>query len=473
MPIDKNINVLMVSMALQGHINPMLKFAKLLISKGVHVTIATTEEGRHRMLKHNASINTNPNSHNSEIQLEFFSDGLSLDFDRSDTETLVKTIREKGSKNLSSLITNLTKVHNYSCVIVNPFVPWAIDVVADHGIPCALLWIQACAVYSIYYRYFKNTNPFPNFEDPNEKVQLPGLPVLEVRDLPSFVLPSSPYHFKEVMVHLYHSLDKVKWILGASFFEIEEEIVKSMASLAPIYPIGPLVSPFLLGEKENSDVSVDMWNAEDSCIGWLDDKPSSSVIYVSFGSLIVLSQKQIDNIAMALKNSNKAFLWVVKPRDGGSNNKEDVAELPLEFFEETKGRGLVVKWCQQEKVLMHPAVACFISHCGWNSTLETVVTGVPVIACPFWTDQPTNAMLIANVFQNGVKMNCGEDGIANAEEIERCIRDVMEGPSAAEMKNRAMKMKESARKALQEGGTSNKNINKFISDMIVGNAANA
>jgi len=363
------------------------------------------------------------------------------------------TIQEKGPQNLSKLITNLTKNETFLCAIVNPFLPWAIDVISEHEIPCALLWIQASALYSIYYRYFKNTDLFPKLDDPNEKVQLPGLPMLEVKDLPSVLLPSSPLHYKELMACFIKALDKVEWVLGSSFFEIEEEVVKSMDSLTPIYPIGPLVSPFLLGEKETSNVSVDMCNAEDSCIGWLDNKPNSSVVYMSFGSLTVLSKNQMDNIATALKNSNKNFLWVVKP----ANN-----ELPKEFLKETQGRGLVVKWCAQEKVLMHPAVACFLSHCGWNSILETLITGVPVICWPSWIDQPTNAMLIENVFRNGAKVNYGE-------EIERCIREVMEGPNAGEIKKKAMEIKESARKALEQGGSSSNNFNQFISELIVKN----
>ncbi|KAI4327402.1 hypothetical protein L6164_019869 [Bauhinia variegata] len=338
------------------------------------------------------------------------------------------------------------------------------DVADDHGIHCALLWIQCCAIYSIYYRYFKNIDNFPNLEDPNESVQLPGMPVLEVRDLPSFMLPSSPPIFAEVLLKLFRDLDKkVNWVLGSSFYEIEEDIVKSMASLTPIYPIGPLVSPFLLGEKENDVVNVDMWNAEDSCLEWLDNKPPSSVIYISFGSILVLSQKQIDNIAMALKNSNKAFLWVIKPAEEGSEGNGGV--LRSDFLEETKGNGLVVKWCPQEKVLMHPAIACFVTHCGWNSTLETLVTGVPVIAHPEWTDQPTNAKLLVNAFKVGVKINFDEDGTASTQEMERCIREIMEGPRAAEIKNRARELKEAAKKALEDGGSSARNINQFISEI--------
>ncbi|CAL0330771.1 unnamed protein product [Lupinus luteus] len=454
---QKSLEVLMVSMPLQGHINPMLNLAKHLISKGVHVTVATTEDARHRMQQ---------NLQNTKVEFEFFSDGLALDFDRSDTEALVNSLKLQGSKNFSILLTNLTEVHNYSCVIINPFVPFAIDVVADHGIPCALLWIQASALYSIYYRYYKNIDHFPNLEDPNEKVHLPSLPVIDVRDLPSFMLPSSPRHFWNLLNDLFKSLDKVKRVLCTSFYEIEVEIVNSMDSLTPIYPIGPLVSPFLLGEKETNNFKLDILSTEDSCIEWLDNKPPSSVIYVSFGSITILSQKQMNNFASALKNSNKSFLWVI--RSHGSNNSSG-PELPLEFLEETKGRGLVVKWSPQEKVLMHPSVACFISHCGWNSTIETLVTGVPVICYPDWTDQRTNAVLIENVFKNGVNLKCDEDRVASTEEIERCIREVMEGPSSLKIKNRAIEIKESARKSLQEGGTSHQNLDKFVNGFLATN----
>ncbi|OIV93777.1 hypothetical protein TanjilG_07680 [Lupinus angustifolius] len=422
------VEVLMVTLPFQGHLKPMLNLGKHLVSKGVHVTLATTEEGRHRMKQ---------NIQNSKVQFEFFSDGLSLDFDRSNGDTYIKSLNVQGSKNLSTLLTSLTKVHNYFCVIVNPFVLFAIDVITHHGIPCAMLWIQASALYSIYYHYYKNIDSFPNLEDSKEKVHLPSFPAFDVRDLPSFMLPSGPPHYNVYMNDLFQAFDKLKWVLGTSFYEIEEEILKSMDSVKSIYPIGPLVSPFLLGEKETYDFRADMWNAEDSCIEWLDSKPPSSVIYVSFGSITVLSQQHMNNLATALKNSNKSFLWVIRPHD--SNN---ASELPREILEDTKGRGLVVKWSSQDKVLMHPVVACFISHCGWNSTMEAMVTGVPIICYPDWTDQRTNAMLIENVFQNGVNLKRGEDMVASTEEIERCIREVMEGSSALKIKKRAMEIKE-------------------------------
>ncbi|KAK7252799.1 hypothetical protein RIF29_37013 [Crotalaria pallida] len=474
MAIEEKVSVLMVTTALQGHINPMLKFAKRLIPKGVDVTLITTEMARDRMLRYsnnNVSTTTTtttiPHSHQeTKIQFEFFSDGLSPDFDRNkDRITFVDTLRTIGINNLSNLITNLTKIkgHNYSCMIVDTLLPWAVNVAVEHDIPCALLWLQPCALFSINYHFFMNPELFNNLLDPNVEVQLPGLPLLKVKDLPTYLLPDFPSFGKQIMKDLCQYLDKVKWVFAISNYELEEDIVKSMASSIAIYPIGPLVSQFMLGEDETNGSNMNMWSAENSCLGWLDEKPPSSVIYIAFGSVIVLSQQQVDNLAIALKNSNKAFLWVIKPAEKGS--EDEIPKLPLGFLKETKERGLVVTWCEQEKVLMHPAVACFMTHCGWNSMLETITAGVPIIAYPKWLDQPTNAKVVVEKFRNGVVMSYEQDGIASVHEIEKSIKEVMEGPGAEEINKRAIKMKEASRKALENGGSSHKNINQFVNDL--------
>lgn len=119
-----------------------------------------------------------------------------------------------------------------------------------------------------------------------------------------------------------------------------------------------------------------MWKPQESCMEWLSNKPPSSVIYISFGSIIVLSSKQKHSIANALKNTKRHFLWVIKVPENATSNGEE--EFPLGFLEETKDQGLVVSWCPQTKVLSHPAIACFLTHCGWNSMLEAITTGKAV-----------------------------------------------------------------------------------------------
>ncbi|KAA8531646.1 hypothetical protein F0562_006637 [Nyssa sinensis] len=248
-----------------------------------------------------------------------------------------------------------------------------------------------------------------------------------------------------------HSMEKVKWVLGSSFYELEADVVQSMSFFKPVLPVGPLTSSVA--------AEVNTCNSRDSCLEWLDEKPPSSVVYIAFGSVIVLTQKQMENIAMALKNINRSFLWVMKPSEREYLEKKN-DELP--FLE----KGLVVSWCDQEKVLRHQAVSCFMSHCGWNSTLEAVVAGVPVIAFPEWIDQPTNAKLLVDVFKMGVRMRPEDDGIVTKEEVERCIFEITDGPRASEMKKRAMDLREAAKKAVADGGSSDRNVDHFISEII-------
>ncbi|KAH9712125.1 UDP-glycosyltransferase 84B1 [Citrus sinensis] len=443
---EVQVRVLMVTFSTHGHLNPTLRLAKRLVSKGLHVTVATTEAARKHLMLNPTATQITESTRDSD------------DFDRIKyVGAFIESLQKVGSKNLSSIINNLSNNDKKkSCIITNPFMPWVPDVAAEHKIPCAVLWIQACAAYYIYYHYFKHPQLFPSLENPNEAVHLPAMPSLLVNELPSFLLPSGPIHFKQMVSDFVQKLDKVKWILGSSFYELEENVVASMATFTPIIPVGPLVSPFMLGKQENATApSLDMWSTaeEYSCIEihqWLNKKPPSSVIYISFGSLLVLSQNQIDSIAAALINTKRPFLWVIRSQE----NKEG-GVLPAGFLEVTKDRGLVVKWCSQEKVLMHPAVSCFLTHCGRNSTLETVAAGI----------SQTDAKLLVHVFKIGVRMRNEEDGTLSIQQVQRCTDEATQGLNATQMKKRAVALKEAAKKALEDGGSSDANIDRFINEI--------
>ncbi|XP_071724631.1 UDP-glycosyltransferase 84B2-like [Rutidosis leptorrhynchoides] len=444
---EKDVHVLIVTLPYHGHLNPAFSFAQLLISKGLFVTLATGGS---------APNHFHVNSKIPRLEFEFFPDQIP---DDSSFESRQKL----GAENLTNLIKNSSK--KFSCIIANPFLTWAIDVALKHEIPCAILWIQACSVFSIYFHYFRNPHLFRSLIDnyANLAIDLPGLPLLKEVDLPSFILPSySTSHIRNIIQNLIvQGLDKVKWVLGNSFYELEEEILNSMAIFKPnIVPIGPLVSPSMLGKNEVNSGSID------SCLElWLDKKPLSSVIYISFGSMLVFSQEQVDNIATALKTSNYSFIWVIKPPIEGNDKK--CGELSHEFMEATKERGLVVEWCPQEKILMHSSVACFMTHCGWNSTLESVVAGVPVIGYPEWADQTTDAKLLADVFKTGVRIRKGEEGVVSSEEIKRCIWEVTDGPQAKEFKKRAMELKEAANKAMGKYGSTQYYVDQFVNEVMI------
>ncbi|XP_019083724.1 PREDICTED: UDP-glycosyltransferase 84B1-like isoform X3 [Camelina sativa] len=440
-------HVLMVTLAFQGHINPMLKLAKQLssLSKNLHITLATIEPARDRLSAAAAE--------KSSVDLVFFSDGLPKDAPRAPS-TLLKSLNEVGPKNLSKII----EEKRYSCIISVPFTPWVPAVAAAHDIPCAILWIQACGAYSVYYRYYMKTDSFPNLEDLNQTVELPALPSLQVRDLPTFMLPSDGAHFNQLMADFADCLRYVKWVLVNSFYELEPEIIESMSDLKPVIPIGPLVSPFLLGADEDETLD-DLWESDGCCMDWLDKQARSSVVYISFGSVLESSENQVETISKALKNREVRFLWVIRPKEKAQN-----VHLLKEMVKE--GQGVVIDWCQQERILIHKAISCFVTHCGWNSTIETVVTGVPVVAYPSWSDQPIDAWLLVDVFGIGVRMrNDAVDGELKVEEVERCMEAVTEGPDAADMRRRVAELKDVARSALAPGGSSVRNLESFISDI--------
>ncbi|VVB09939.1 unnamed protein product [Arabis nemorensis] len=406
-------HVLLVSLPFQGHINPMLKFAKHLSRPNLLFTLATTEQARDLVSAATASIEE---LHNP-VDLAFFSDGLPKDDPRAPS-TLIESLRKVGATNLSKLIEG----KRFSCIISVPFAPWVPAVASAHNIPCAILWTQACAVFSIYYRYYMKTNSFPDLEDLNQTVQLPALPLLEVRDLPSFSY-------------------------------LVTEILESRSDLKPIIPIGPLVSPFLLGANEDETLS------DKYCMEWLDKQARSSVVYISFGSLIKSSQNQVESIATALRNRGVSFLWVIWPKER-SENVDVLQEMVKE------GQGFVIEWGPQERILSHVAISCFVTHCGWNSTMETVVAGVPVVAYPSWIDQPVNARLLVDVFGIGVRMmNDAGDGELKVAEVEKCIEAVTEGSTAADMRRRATELKHTAISAMAPGGSSARNLDSFIGDI--------
>ncbi|KAJ4959327.1 hypothetical protein NE237_026438 [Protea cynaroides] len=193
---------------------------------------------------------------------------------------------------------------------------------------------------------------------------------------------------------------------------------------------------------------------------WLNSKTNASVVYVSFGSLSELSKPQMEAIENGLLESRRPFLWVIRK---GEEDKEKI----MATFEQKNQGGLIVPWCSQVEVLSHPSVGCFVTHCGWNSTLEGLVAGIPMVAFPQWSDQPTNAKLIQDVWRTGVRVKVSdEDGIAKSEEIVRCLETVMEGESGEEMRKAAKRWSVLSREAVKDGGSSDRSVRAFMEEIV-------
>ncbi|XP_015162130.1 UDP-glycosyltransferase 74E1-like [Solanum tuberosum] len=258
--------------------------------------------------------------------------------------------------------------------------------------------------------------------------------------------------------------------LGVPMFFLEEnrsksnhEFVQVVDWIRPRYPIktiGPTIPSMYLDKRLKDDkeygLSLFKPNSE-TCMKWLDSKEIGSVVYVSFGSLASLDEQQMEELALGLIMSKCYFLWVVRATE---ENK-----LPEEFMSKLSEKGLMVNWCPQLDVLAHRAIGCFFTHSGWNSTLEALSLGVPMVTMPQWSDQPTNAKFISDVWQTGVRVKVGENGVVNRDEIASSIREVMEEEKGIMLKENAMKWKKLAKEAVDEGGSSDKNIEEFLSNL--------
>ncbi|CAK7330003.1 unnamed protein product [Dovyalis caffra] len=457
------VHVLLVSFPNQSHISSLLRLGKRLASKGLLVTFSTTENFGKLMRKANDITDELAPVGHGFIRFEFFQDGWDQDDPRRQIpDQYLAQLGVVGKQVIPQMVkNNAEQGRPVSCLINNPFVPWISDVATSLGLPSAMLWIQSCACFAIYYHYY-NGLPFPDEEQPEIEVELPSMPLLKYDEVPSFLHPTTRYSFlRRAFSEQYKNLEKPFCILMDTFEELESEIIENMSKISPIKTVGPL---FRNPKAPDSTIRGDLMKTDD-CIEWLDTKPPSSVVYISFGSYAHLKQDQWEEIAYGLLNSGVSFLWVMKPPREGSGF--ELLVLPEGFLEKAGDKGKVVQWSPQEKVLAHPSIACFITHCGWNSSMETLTAGIPVIAFPQWGDQVTNAKYLVDIFKVGVRISRGEteNTVIARDEIQKCLFEATVGPTAVEIKQNALKWKKAAEAAVAEGGSSDSNIQSFVDEV--------
>jgi pathogen-inducible salicylic acid glucosyltransferase len=294
---------------------------------------------------------------------------------------------------------------------------------------------------------------------------MPGLPPPKIPYLPS--LGSSNGRHSPIIRHILTQFDDIEnadWIVFNSFHVLEENVIKWMLNLwKRVCTIGPTIPSMYLDKRVEDDnaYGFNLYSTNsDDFLKWLNGKEKASVVYISFGSTpgSNLSSEQMVEVAEAVLTLSKKFsvLWVVKESEEG--------KLPKNFIEETNNKTeekncLIVRWCSQSDVLAHEAVGCFVSHCGWNSTMEAISFGVPIVAMPQILDQITNAYFVEHVWKIGVQPK-----VANSDEIGKCIEQILAktGDEENEITKNATKWRELALQAISDGGSSDKNIIEII-----------
>lgn len=284
---------------------------------------------------------------------------------------------------------------------------------------------------------------------------IPGVAKTRLADLPTI------FHGKGRQV-LGGALECIAWaskadyFLSTSFYELEFPVVDALQSQlsAPVYCVGPTI-PFFKGDRDGEG------DGDLAYLRWLDSQPRGSVLYVSLGSFLSVSEAQMEEMVAGVRDSGVRFLWVARGETSliGSACEEDM--------------GLVVPWCEQLKVLCHPSVGGFWTHSGWNSTLEAIYAGVPMLTCPIFWDQVPNSKQIAEDWKIGLRVKKegggggggGGENLVTRQETARLVRKLMdeESDEGREMRRRARELREACRRAVARGGSSDRNLDAFIS----------
>ncbi|EOY05113.1 Indole-3-acetate beta-D-glucosyltransferase, putative isoform 1 [Theobroma cacao] len=451
-------HVLLVTLPGQGHINPSLQFAKRLIHLGLRVTFATAVSAIRRM----KPMSPLEGLTYVAAYSDGYDDGLKPG---DDIDRYILESRRKGLETLSEFIgASIEEGIRFTCIVYGIMMPWVALVAREFHIPSTLLWNQPASVFVTYYYYFKDYGDIirKTVKDPSSIVELPGLPPLASRDMPSFFLPANEYDCAlpslKQHVEILDEETKPK-VLVNTFDALEPEAIKVIDKYN-LVGIGPLIPSAFLDGNDHSDSSFggDLFKGTNDFVQWLDSMPKSSVIYVSFGSILMLTKQQMEEIANGLLGTGYPFLWVI--REGAGEKEEKLSRI-----EELKKQGMIVPWCSQVEVLSHPSVGCFLTHCGWNSALESLVSGVPMVTFPQLTDQGTNAKLVEDLWKTGVRVtrNPEERIVVEGHEIKRCLELIMEGgEKGEELRKNGKKWKYLAREAVKEDGSSLKNLEAFV-----------
>ncbi|XP_074557464.1 UDP-glycosyltransferase 85A3-like [Curcuma longa] len=456
-------HAVLVPIPAQGHITPFLRLATLLLARGFHVTFVLTEYNARRLER--ARGNHWTAAAGPSFRVETIPDGLPPPLQDQQDETqdipaLCSSVRSTCLAPFRDLMAHLGRAPDtppVTSIVSDSGMGFTVD--EDFGVPVFFFFTHsACGCWSYLhfpdlvsrgYTPLKDASCLSNGYLDTPIDWIPGLENLRLRDFPSFIRTTDP---ADVLLNLSvrrasFDVTRSAGFIFNTFAALEDPVLTAIRSKYPnLYAIGPLSS---------SSISSSLWKEDLECLRWLDAQPSSSVLYVNFGSIAVVSASQLAEFACGLANSGHRFLWVVRPdlmRDGGA------AAIVKEVAAKVGDWGSVVGWCDQQRVLAHPATAAFLSHCGWNSTIESVVEGRPMICWPFFAEQHTNCRFLCTRWRIGVEIS----GEVTRVEVERCVREVM---ANEDLRRRAAEWKQKAREAVGPDGSSTADLDRLVVDL--------
>ncbi|CAN4092587.1 unnamed protein product [Withania somnifera] len=464
----------------QGHTIPMIDIARLLAQRGVKITILTTQLNANRFKKVvDRAIEAGLMIQVVHLYFPSLEVGLpegcenfdmlpSMDFGLKFFDA-TKRLQPQVEEILQDL------KPSPSCLISDMCFPWTTDTAKKFNIP-RIVFHGMCCFSLLCLHNLRDWKELEKIESDTESFQVPGLfdkIELNKTQLGNVVKPRDS-DWKEFADQTKKAEDEAYGIVVNSFEELEQKYVKGFmnAKGKKVWTIGPVshCNKEKLDKAERGNkAAID----ELKCLKWLDSCEQNSVLFVCLGSLSRLSTSQLIELGLGLESSKRPFIWVVRHM-----SDEFKKWMVVENFEERvqKQGLLILGWAPQVLILSHPSIGAFLTHCGWNSSLEGISAGVPLITWPFFAEQFCNEKLIVNVLKTGVRVGVEKQVMFGEEEkfgtqvskddIKMVIEEVMGEEIESEMRRkRAKELSEMARRAVEEGGSSHFNLTQLIQDV--------
>ncbi|KAK9926183.1 hypothetical protein M0R45_023425 [Rubus argutus] len=468
MTATAKVHVLVFPYPAQGHMLPLLDLTHQLAKRGLTITVLVTP-------KNLPILDPILSKHNSSSSIKT----LVLPFPpHPSIPSGFENVKDLPVQSFVAMMCALRELHAPivewfrshpdppSVIISDMFLGWTHQLANELGIRRVEFSPSGASALSVIYWLWRH---LPKRDDPNDESHVVSFP--EIPNSPKY-----PWWQLSTVYRSYVEGDPVSefikqgfrgnlesWgLVVNSFTESERvylEYLRKDLGHHRVWAVGPLLPPDdddLSGPARkggSSTVSVDDITA------WLDAREDGKVVYVCFGSQASLTNDQMEELALGLEKSGVHFVLCVRePTKGGH---ADVCQLmPQGFEDRVVGRGLVIRgWAPQVVILRHRAVGAFLTHCGWNSVLEGVVAGVTLLAWPMGADQYSNATLLVDQLQVGIRVCEGARTVPDSNELAHAVAEsVGESEKQVEMRKRVKALRDAALEAVKEGGSSVKEL---------------
>jgi len=469
-------HAVVVAYPLQGHIIPVVHLALRLAARGFAVTFVSTEAVHAQTAR---ALGVDPDGYDpfaaaaaaarappegplgdDGVSYELVSDGLPVGFDRSlHHDDFMGALFHAMPAHVEHLLRRVVVDPGATFLVADTFFVWPATLASRLGIAYVSFWTEPALIFNLYYHIdlLTQNGHFMHAEPRKDTITyIPGVASIEPSELMSYLQETDTTS----VVHriIFKAFDEARdadYVLCNTVEELEPSTIAALRADRPFYAVGPI---FPAGFARSA-VATSMW-AESDCSRWLDAQPPGSVLYISFGSYAHVTKQELHEIAGGVLASGARFLWVMRPDIVSS---DDPDPLPEGFADAAAGRGLVVQWCCQVEVLSHAAVGGFLTHCGWNSILESVWAGVPMLCFPLLTDQITNRRLVAREWRAGVSI--GDRGAVRADEVRARIEGLMGGEDGVMLREQVKKLRGTLEAAVAPGGSSRRSFDEFVDEL--------